>query len=272
MKLKYYLRGMGIGIILTAIVMGFALGGRKGTLSDAEVIKRARALGMVEAGNGTLSEAVKEESTINENDASSSGETLDQEGKEIFEKEQQTVSSPDKPVSEVAQKEEEGKSKDSEGKDVASEASTAGEENAGEVVDTIEIQNTDPKTKEQTDAASAGDQTTVANQQAEPEKPVASEEDKPQDTALAVNTASENAAEDAAALVSTVQGKTIMIPGGSDSDRVAEILFNEGFVDSSTAFNKYLIETGMDRKIRSGSKLIPDGANYEQIAAIITSG
>ena len=28
MKLKYYLRGMGIGILLAAIVMGFALGGR----------------------------------------------------------------------------------------------------------------------------------------------------------------------------------------------------------------------------------------------------
>ena len=39
MKLKYYLRGMGIGIILTAIVMGFALGGRKATISDAEIIE-----------------------------------------------------------------------------------------------------------------------------------------------------------------------------------------------------------------------------------------
>ena len=46
MKLKYYLRGMGIGIILTAIVMGFALGGRKATLSNAQIIERAKALGI----------------------------------------------------------------------------------------------------------------------------------------------------------------------------------------------------------------------------------
>lgn len=46
MKLKYYLRGLGIGIIGTAIVMGIALSGKKETLSDAEIIERARLLGM----------------------------------------------------------------------------------------------------------------------------------------------------------------------------------------------------------------------------------
>ena len=47
MKLKYYLRGLGIGIIGTAIVMGIALSGsKKETLSDAEIIERAKLLGM----------------------------------------------------------------------------------------------------------------------------------------------------------------------------------------------------------------------------------
>ena len=48
MKLKYYLRGLGIGIICTAIIMGIALSGNKReTLTDAEIIERARLLGMV---------------------------------------------------------------------------------------------------------------------------------------------------------------------------------------------------------------------------------
>ena len=48
MKLKYYLRGLGIGIICTAIIMGIALSGsKKETLSDTEIIERARLLGMV---------------------------------------------------------------------------------------------------------------------------------------------------------------------------------------------------------------------------------
>ena len=48
MKLKYYLRGLGVGVICTAIIMGIALSGnKKEKLTDAEIIERARLLGMV---------------------------------------------------------------------------------------------------------------------------------------------------------------------------------------------------------------------------------
>lgn len=52
MKLKYYLRGLGIGIICTAIIMGIALSGnKKETMTDTEIIERARLLGMVMPGD-----------------------------------------------------------------------------------------------------------------------------------------------------------------------------------------------------------------------------
>ena len=35
MKLKYYLRGIGLGVIITAIIMGFALGEEKSPIRDA---------------------------------------------------------------------------------------------------------------------------------------------------------------------------------------------------------------------------------------------
>lgn len=47
MERKYYLRGLGIGIVMTAIIMGIALSG-SGKMTDEEIIKRARELGMVE--------------------------------------------------------------------------------------------------------------------------------------------------------------------------------------------------------------------------------
>lgn len=48
MKLKYYLRGLGVGIICTAIIMGIALSGKeKEKLTEAEIVERARLLGMV---------------------------------------------------------------------------------------------------------------------------------------------------------------------------------------------------------------------------------
>ncbi len=53
MERKYYLRGLGIGILVTAIIMGIALPGKQ-TMTDEEVIARAKELGMVE--NTLLSE------------------------------------------------------------------------------------------------------------------------------------------------------------------------------------------------------------------------
>lgn len=46
MERKYYLRGLGIGIAVTAIIMGIALSG--GEMTDSEIIARAKELGMVE--------------------------------------------------------------------------------------------------------------------------------------------------------------------------------------------------------------------------------
>lgn len=50
MKLKYYLKGLGIGMIISAALLGalFYFGEGNGTMTDAEVIERARQLGMVE--------------------------------------------------------------------------------------------------------------------------------------------------------------------------------------------------------------------------------
>lgn len=50
MKLKYYLRGIGIGIVITTLILMAALAvHREQPLSDDEIIERAKALGMVMA-------------------------------------------------------------------------------------------------------------------------------------------------------------------------------------------------------------------------------
>ena len=55
MKAKYYLRGLGIGVIVAVVIMGVTQDGRKETLSDREIMERAAELGMVEAG-GSLAD------------------------------------------------------------------------------------------------------------------------------------------------------------------------------------------------------------------------
>ncbi len=57
MERRYYLRGLGLGILITAIIMGVAQRGSK-EMSDEEVRQRARELGMIE--NTVLSEPVAE--------------------------------------------------------------------------------------------------------------------------------------------------------------------------------------------------------------------
>ena len=72
MKLKYYLRGLGIGIAVTTLVLG--LSGRKESLTDEEIKARAAELGMVE--NTVLSELRETENAAEENTVSTEAETV----------------------------------------------------------------------------------------------------------------------------------------------------------------------------------------------------
>lgn len=61
MKLRYYMRGLGIGILVTAILMGVTIDGKTEKLTDAEIIARAEALGMEKKYESTvLSESIPE--------------------------------------------------------------------------------------------------------------------------------------------------------------------------------------------------------------------
>lgn len=60
MKLKYYLRGLGIGIAVTAVIMGIALPQKKTVMTDQEIRARALELGMSD-DSAVLAQALKEE-------------------------------------------------------------------------------------------------------------------------------------------------------------------------------------------------------------------
>lgn len=59
MKLRYYMRGLGIGIAVTALLMGFAFSAqKKETMTDEEIRQRALAMGMVDE-SGVLADNLK---------------------------------------------------------------------------------------------------------------------------------------------------------------------------------------------------------------------
>jgi len=55
LKLRYYLRGLGIGMLVTAFILGIA-GGDEAEMTDAQIRERAIELGMVDSGSIMLSD------------------------------------------------------------------------------------------------------------------------------------------------------------------------------------------------------------------------
>ena len=75
MKLNYYLRGLGIGIVVTALLMGIALSGRKEKMTDEEIRQRALEMGMVD-GNMVLAD-------LPDNSEKEEGQKEDEEGESL---------------------------------------------------------------------------------------------------------------------------------------------------------------------------------------------
>ena len=105
MNLKYYLRGLGLGIIVTALILGIHYSRvSKPTMTDAEIKKRAEALGMVESGSLTqMAEQSQKDDAIK-----SAEELLESlEAEELSTADDQVETDVDEPVEESLEVEEE---------------------------------------------------------------------------------------------------------------------------------------------------------------------
>ncbi len=132
MKLKYYLRGLGVGVICTAIIMGIALSGnKKEKLTDAEIIERARLLGMVmeEDSGGKSSE--KKETEAEQKEDSKTPENQDNKAKE----EKDDKDKDDDGESDSVKPEEEKKDEPSD-----SSSPTESTENSGDTQNMVEFE------------------------------------------------------------------------------------------------------------------------------------
>jgi hypothetical protein len=72
LKLKYYLRGLGIGIIVTTLIFAISIQSRGGIMTDDRVVERAKELGMViptTDDDGTDATEITEQGTEPEKDS-----------------------------------------------------------------------------------------------------------------------------------------------------------------------------------------------------------
>lgn len=96
MKLKYYLRGLGIGIIVTTIILGSCFSMQKPKMTDAQIIEKASQLGMImpeqDSAVDTETETTEPEETQQKNEQQVATEEIQQETEQQTEvpKEQET--------------------------------------------------------------------------------------------------------------------------------------------------------------------------------------
>lgn len=232
MEKKYYFRGLGLGIIVTAVIMGIALsgGGKKEKMTDDEVIARAKELGMIE--DSTLLESSQEEAE-SEQDVSKAG---------AVEKED-TVK---KDIAVAKQKEE------------ADEKASQDQEEEQPVVGTPEsLQEKENRAAEAEKTEGAGNPAKSDTAEAVSQKPGADTNEMTKQDEDIPKPETETA-------------KSVTISSGDGSYTVARKLAEAGVVNSADSYDDFLCANGYDKRLRPGTFEIPAHASEEQIARIVT--
>lgn len=234
--------------------MGVALGGKK-TMTDEEIIARAKELGMVE--NTVLSNIEEEDAQGAEDNANGAQQNLAdaQDGG------QQQAASDDVPdtaageeIDNASQVLPETKTEaDGQESDAADEEITAPE--AGEEPDVTADAEADEadEEKEEATVTSNGSFSTSQNGRAD------GQAQQKEQTQQNVNE-----------IITSAAVKTITIKSGDGSFTVAKKLADVGVVTSAETFDTFLCENGYDKRLRTGTFSIPADASDEQIARIVT--
>lgn len=276
MKLKYYLRGIGLGVIITAIIMGFALGAGKAPISDAEVIEKAKGLGMVEGG--VLSD-------YSDEDAS---------GEDMLPEDAGVSASADKMINTASGADGGPSFKDTSASNSAAAASVAdikadadkkveadtgiGSPAVANGISGAAYKNSSAAASLSSKDLKDADKNKDKDKDKNKEKPVIDNKKK-EEVTEEPEEASEVPAEEPNNTEENTQPEPtpaepvsvqVTISGGSSSDKVAKILYDAGLVDDAVKFNRFLIESHLDTRIHSGNKNIMKGASYEDIAKAIT--
>lgn len=284
MKAKYYLRGMGIGIFITALIFGIALVFYRPKMSEDEIRREAAKLGMVNAADEALLSAANEADA----DASDTGEKV-------------TVENiPGATDTEDGSGEDSGAGSDGNAEDADGSgddaSASSGEDGGSAAADGSDSDAGAADTKKDA-SADAGDETKPSTEyQGEQQKKAGSDSQTGTtgtSTGSAGLSASGNSSSSSSASgssrsssssgsstgsagtsygvgSSSGSSKTLTIRNGENSYTTAAHLYKDGLVDNASKFNHYLESNHYDVKIQAGTFTIPEGASYEEIMKIIT--
>jgi hypothetical protein len=231
MRLKYYLRGLGIGIILTTLILTISRVNHK--MSDQEIINKAMELGMVmkEDPKGNLDEVLEQEKTENSNTP---------EGSPSPSPEASQAPEATPAVTPVAS-----------GETAGTEAPDPSKENTADAASTEQDSTqTDPKTGDTAQATEETSDTTPVTKEPGME---------PADSGAAAD------------VTGGSEEITFTIEKGMSSGKVSALLETKGLVEAAVDFNNYIIQEGKSGVIRVGTFTVTKGSSYAEILNTITS-
>lgn len=218
MRLKYFLRGVGIGILVTTIILT-ATHASERRMSDSEVIDRAIELGMSFSASHSGQQSGTEEASPDE--SSTWQETSGDDVTDDLQHESETET-------------EMGSQSPSE---TVSESTSDGEASPGKESEAV----TGMTTQAITETAETTTELTTEN----------------------------NNAGSAAGVMNNEVTCTINITKGMSSRTVCDMLKQNGIIEDAADFDRYLIKTGYDDKIRVGEVEVNSGMTYEELTAIL---
>ena len=260
MKVKYLLRGIGIGAFTAGLVAFLVtLGG--GTMSDEKVIERARALGY-ETESEVLArlndEPVKltDETPVNSTKTSETEKAVVEEilpsGVKASEETSEQASS-EKATSEKTS--DEKKSEEDSAKKAEEESAKKAEEESAKKAEEEAAKKAEEEAKKKAEEEEKKKAEEEAKKKAEEEEKKKAEEE-----------AAKKAEEDAAKKQATGETVTISVKAGQFSDSVAKMCKEAGLVADAAKFDKYMCDNGYSGRISIGDHVIAKGASEEEIA------
>ena len=256
MNLKYYLRGLGLGILVTALILSVA-GRNRRTMTDAEVKERAKELGMIEntvllekpeetesasektANTESASETTANTESVSETTAGSDGEV--QIGTDIENNEDVSQGDLSKEETPKDNQPKEETPKDNQPKEETSEE---------EKPQKGASQDTEPKDDTSQEVSD------------DPERPEELSKNNTEDTQGENDEKVTSAGEDQ----SRSDEVTLTIVSGDTSYSVAKKLYELGVVPSVEQTDRFLCANGYDRTIRTGVYTIAPEETLESVA------
>lgn len=269
MKLKYYLRGLGFGVLLTVVLLSLTTKPtKKESLSEEEIIRLAENLGMEMKEKESIDyKSIKE--NLHENDQKSENEEKEKEAKSNEGSEEQNTGEDVTDSSEAS----DDKSKEVEsGTDGTSKKKLSEDTTSSDKARSTNDKKTTSDSKDsQTTGASVKDEMKQKIKQDFEENAGITDKKVSNKKQLSTNASDDSTKTTKNSNSTKTEYANITVSKGMGSNQVAKLLESAKIIEDAKKFDQYLIKQGISKKILVGTYTLPKGADYDVIKKVITS-